>query len=101
MKPRAGQISVNPAGLLIVTTTDVQAALGELDEAVGTPTAAADVAFTPTGSIAATDVQAALEEVAAEAAAGAGAGELLMQDGVTNPPVPIENEAGDDWLYEG
>jgi hypothetical protein len=26
--------------------------------------------------------------------------ELLMQDGVTSPPVPIENEAGDDWLYE-
>lgn len=27
------------------------------------------------------------------------AGELLMQDGVTNPPVPIETEAQDDWLY--
>lgn len=27
--------------------------------------------------------------------------ELLMQDGVTSPPVPLENEAGDDWLYEG
>lgn len=26
--------------------------------------------------------------------------ELLMQDGVTNPPVPIENEAQDDWLYQ-
>lgn len=26
--------------------------------------------------------------------------ELLMQDGVTNPPVPIETEAQDDWLYE-
>lgn len=26
-------------------------------------------------------------------------GELLMQDGTTNPPVPLENEAGDDWLY--
>ena len=25
--------------------------------------------------------------------------ELLMQDGVTAPPVPIENEAQDDWLY--
>lgn len=29
------------------------------------------------------------------------AGELLMQDGVTSPPVPIETEAGDDWLYQG
>lgn len=28
-------------------------------------------------------------------------GELLMQDGVTGPPVPLENEARDDWLYEG
>lgn len=27
------------------------------------------------------------------------AGELLMQDGVSNPPVPIENEDGTDWLY--
>jgi hypothetical protein len=26
--------------------------------------------------------------------------ELLMADGVTSPPVPIENEAGDDWLYQ-
>jgi hypothetical protein len=26
--------------------------------------------------------------------------ELLMADGVTSPPVPIETEAGDDWLYE-
>jgi hypothetical protein len=31
--------------------------------------------------------------------AGVYVGELLMQDGVTSPPVPIENEAGDDWLY--
>lgn len=28
-------------------------------------------------------------------------GELLMQDGVTSPPVPIELEDGSDWLYEG
>jgi hypothetical protein len=28
-------------------------------------------------------------------------GELLMQDGVTGPPVPLETEARDDWLYEG
>jgi hypothetical protein len=29
-----------------------------------------------------------------------GPGELLMADGVTSPPVPIETEAGDDWLYQ-
>lgn len=28
------------------------------------------------------------------------AGELLMQDGVSNPPVPIETETQDDWLYQ-
>lgn len=28
-------------------------------------------------------------------------GELLMQDGVTGPPVPLENEARSDWLYQG
>jgi hypothetical protein len=30
-----------------------------------------------------------------------GTGELLMQDGVISPPVPIENEIQDDWLFEG
>lgn len=55
----------------------------------------------------ATDVEAALDELANEKAdaghthAGGGAGEVLMQDGVTSPPVPIETEAGDDWLYQG
>jgi hypothetical protein len=33
--------------------------------------------------------------------AGTGAGELLMQDGVSSPPVPLETEAGTDWLYQG
>ena len=32
---------------------------------------------------------------------GSGGSAILMQDGVTNPPVPIENEDGNDWLYEG
>lgn len=31
---------------------------------------------------------------------GSSSGELLMQDGVTAPPVPLENEAQDDWLYQ-
>lgn len=35
------------------------------------------------------------------ATVAASAGEVLMQDGVTGPPVPIETEARDDWLYEG
>lgn len=28
-----------------------------------------------------------------------GINEILMADGVTNPPVPLINEAGDDYLY--
>lgn len=33
--------------------------------------------------------------------AGSSSGEALMQDAVTGPPVPIETEARDDWLYQG
>jgi len=28
-------------------------------------------------------------------------GEVLMQDGIISPPIPIETESGDDWLYQG
>ncbi|MDD5367453.1 MAG: hypothetical protein PHQ40_00345 [Anaerolineaceae bacterium] len=28
-------------------------------------------------------------------------GEVLMQDGVSSPPVPVESEDGSDWLYQG
>jgi hypothetical protein len=30
-----------------------------------------------------------------------GTAELLMADGVSSPPVPLDNEDGDDWLYGG
>lgn len=59
---------------LVGTATDVQGVLEELDNAitaVGTPNAD-DIPFTPAGSISATDVQAAIEEVAAEAGSGGG-----------------------------
>lgn len=39
--------------------------------------------------------------VTVTAASSSGSGEVLMQDGATGPPVPLENEDGDDWLYEG
>jgi hypothetical protein len=43
-----------------------------------------------------------VEEALAELAAiTIGGTEVLMQDGVTAPPEPIENEARDDWLFEG
>lgn len=40
---------------------------------------------------------------ASEVAGGSSSapGEVLMQDGIMAPPVPIETEAQDDWLYEG
>jgi hypothetical protein len=42
-----------------------------------------------------TEVEAALQQIGA----GLGRWELVMQDGVTAPPVPVETEAQDDWLY--
>lgn len=62
---------------------------------------AAQVRFDPTGRSVATGatVQVAIQQL--DDAASSRSGELLMQDGVSSPPVPIENEAGTDWLYEG
>lgn len=40
-------------------------------------------------------------EVVVTIAGGGSGGELLMQDGVTGPPVPLETEGRDDWIYEG
>lgn len=39
-------------------------------------------------------------EVVVTIAGSSAAKELIMQDGVTAPPVPLENEARDDWLYQ-
>lgn len=39
--------------------------------------------------------------IAATATGSGTAGEVLMADGVTGPPVPIETESRDDWLYQG
>jgi predicted GH43/DUF377 family glycosyl hydrolase len=33
------------------------------------------------------------------AAPDTGSGEVLMQDGVTSPPIPLETEDGSDWLF--
>lgn len=97
----ASAISVDPTGLLVVTTTDVQSAIAELDAASpstasGTlfsataeitslnvqdalveveakiPDDAGDVSFTSSGSIVATDVAAALDEVNGNIPADAG-----------------------------
>jgi len=36
---------------------------------------------------------------AASGTSSGGSGELLMMDGTTSPPVPLETEDGADWLY--
>lgn len=60
------------------------------------------------GSGAATDGQVLTADGAGGAAweaipagGGGGSGEVLMQDGVSNPPQPLTTEDGTDWLYEG
>jgi len=51
-----------------------------------TVSAGANITITPSGN----DLQ---------IASTASGSELLMQDGVTAPPIPVETEARDDWLY--
>jgi hypothetical protein len=75
---------------------------------------ASDVTFTPTGTIAATDVQAAVAEVATDAAAalathaalggGSGSGEILISDTPSTPLVfadLVQNDAQTDLMYAG
>lgn len=65
--PAASAVTVTPAGT--IASTDVQAALEELDgdiQAISATGSASDISFTPAGDIAATDVQAAIEELDSE-----------------------------------
>jgi hypothetical protein len=60
-----------------------------------------DPAIAPTDGQVLTWDAAAEEWVAVDPADGAGGGaELLMEDGVTFPPVPLTNEDGTDWMYD-
>lgn len=74
-------------------------ALTVKDEGVSIDAAVASINVTGTGVTATTD-GAGHVTLNVPGAAGAGA-ELLMQDGVTGPPVPLETEGRDDWLYQG
>lgn len=58
--------------------------------------AASTITNTPAGNISSTNVQDAINELDTEKS-----GELLMQDGVASPPIPLETEDGTDWLYAG
>jgi hypothetical protein len=74
---------------------------------------AAEVPFTPTGTIAATDVQAAIAEVATDAAAAlathaalptTSGGEILISDTPSTPLVfadLVQNDAQTDLVYTG
>ncbi len=64
---------------------------------------ASAISFVPTGTIAATDVQAAIAEVASEAGASGAVGPILISDTPSTPLVfadLIQNEAQDDLLYQ-
>jgi hypothetical protein len=83
------------------------------DTLAGGTVIASDVTFTPTGTIAATDVQAAIAEVATDAAAALAAhaalpapsgGEILIADTHSTPLVfadLIQNDAQTDLVYAG
>ena len=43
----------------------------------------------------------AAETLKVSSSGGGGGGEVLMADGISNPPEPLTNEDGTDWLYEG
>ena len=63
--PPASSVTVTPTGG--ISSTDVQAALAELDaEKISTIPNASGITFTPTGGLSSTDVQAALAELDAE-----------------------------------
>lgn len=70
------------------------------DENANVSTAVTQIDFQGAG----VSVTAGTGEVIVTVPGGGGttaAAELLMQDGVTGPPVPLENEARNDWLYQG
>lgn len=81
--------------------TDTDAILTLIDNVLGLQVQAANMVFAgpTTGSPASPSFRAL---VTADIPGGSqSAAELLMQDGVSSPPVPIENESGSDWLYQG
>jgi hypothetical protein len=108
----AGTVEATPSdayGRSLLDTADAAAARTLLGVSTGGGTASS-ITFTPTGTIAATDVQAAIAEVATDAAAalaahvaaGGGGGTLLISDTPSTPLVfadLIQTEAQDDLVY--
>jgi hypothetical protein len=89
----AGVTASSGTGEVVVTIPG----LTVQDENVDVSTAVTRIDFQGAGVTATTGTG---EVVVTIPGGSAGAGELLMQDGVTAPPVPIETEAQDDWLYQ-
>lgn len=98
---------VTPDLIGAATPADVDAVQDDLDDHVTDPADAHDasaIGFTPAGTIAATDVQAAIEEVAAEA--GGGGGHTIKDEGTpmtaraglnfTGAGVTVTDDAGND-----
>lgn len=99
MKPRAGQISYDN-GTSGLAADEVQAALDEIAAGGGyTDEQVRDVISA--ALVAGSGVTITPDDPGDTITIAATSGELLMQDGVSSPPVPLETEDGTDWLYEG
>lgn len=79
------------------------ASLTVSDEGTPLATAATELDFVGAGVVAsgtgATKTITIAGATAADIAAMGFVGPILMVDGIDNPPEPLQNEAGDDWLY--
>jgi len=93
----AAEVAVTPVGS--VTSTDVQAAIAELDtdgiaytdQEVATKDEASEIAFAPNGSISSNTVQAAIQEVRDEAS-GSSAGHAVRKYDVTASTLAVSND---------
>jgi hypothetical protein len=89
-------LSHSPLSVLDTPTIDLTISGQQLSASIK------DTAVTP-GSFTNTNITVDAQGRLTAASTGtmAFSGEVLMQDGVTSPPVPLETEDGTDWLYEG
>lgn len=103
----AGDITVTAGQTIIIAydlTSTAWRVLTQPSTGVGGPVAADDVSYDNTASgLTATDMQAAIDEIAASGGGGGGdctcVGELLVADGVS-PPELVTDDAETDFLYE-
>lgn len=99
--PTNGQVLVYDAGAghyapLAITGTPTGAAGGDLGGSYPNPDVEAVDGVVFTGVPAVGNVPVA---TSATTAVWGPPAEILMADGVTSPPIPIETEDGSDWMY--